>query len=100
MKKDKRADIEILVDITEKKKAEEALNQERLCMAGILSGSNVGTWTWNVQTGATVFNEHWAEIIGYTRAELFPVSIETWTKFAVKRGCSKIPSLIKNDISN
>jgi PAS domain S-box-containing protein len=40
--------------------------------------SRLGTWEWNVQTGETVFNEIWAQIIGYTLDELAPVSIKTW----------------------
>jgi diguanylate cyclase (GGDEF)-like protein/PAS domain S-box-containing protein len=48
----------------------------------ILEGTNSGTWEWNIQTGETIFNERWAEIIGYTLAELQPVSIETWSKYA------------------
>lgn len=43
-----------------------------------LDSMNVGTWEWNVQTGEVVFNERWAEIIGYSLADLAPVSIETW----------------------
>jgi PAS domain S-box-containing protein len=56
------------------------INRERL--ENILEGTNVGTWEWNVQTGETVFNERWAEIIGYKLDEISPVSIETWTSFA------------------
>lgn len=48
----------------------------------IIAGTQVGTWEWNVQTGETVFNEKWAQIIGYTCAELAPISINTWEKFA------------------
>jgi PAS domain S-box-containing protein len=48
----------------------------------ILECSNIGTWEWNVQTGETVFNETWAKIIGYTLAELAPVSIDTWQRLA------------------
>lgn len=48
----------------------------------ILEATRAGTWEWNVQTGATTFNERWAEIIGYTLEELAPVTIETWMKFA------------------
>ncbi|WP_190275803.1 PAS domain-containing hybrid sensor histidine kinase/response regulator [Thiorhodovibrio frisius] len=51
-------------------------------LAGILEGTRVGTWEWEVQTGEVIFNERWAEIIGYTLAELGPVSIETWMRFA------------------
>ncbi len=48
----------------------------------LIEGTNVGTWEWNVQTGHTVFNERWANIAGYTLAELEPISIETWMKLA------------------
>ena len=44
--------------------------------------THVGTWEWSVQTGKTLFNERWAEIIGYTLEELAPISIETWLNLA------------------
>lgn len=47
----------------------------------VLEGTSVGTWEWNVQTGETVFDERWAEIVGYTLEELAPTTIDTWTKF-------------------
>ncbi|MDX1634854.1 MAG: PAS domain-containing protein [Marinobacter sp.] len=48
----------------------------------VLEGTRIGTWEWNIQTGETVFNERWAEIVGYTLEELAPVSIETWLRLA------------------
>ena len=68
-------------DLTDRKRAEEALLRQKQRLDFILEGTNVGTWEWNVQTGETVFNERWAEIIGYTLAELEPISIDTWMKF-------------------
>ncbi len=70
-----------IYDQTMQKKAELELATERTRLAGILEGTHVGTWEWNVQTGETLFNERWAEMIGWTLDELSPVSIETWTKF-------------------
>ncbi|MCP4723597.1 MAG: response regulator [bacterium] len=72
----------VLSDITERKEAEEALSTEKRRLADILKGTNVGTWEWNVQTGETVFNERWAEIIGYTLEEISPTTIDTWMNFA------------------
>ncbi|MEI7673766.1 MAG: PAS domain S-box protein, partial [Deltaproteobacteria bacterium] len=60
----------------------DALSHERERLAAIINGTNIGTWEWNIQTGETIFNNRWAEIIGYTLDELAPVSIETWMKFA------------------
>ena len=54
------------------------LDDQRRRLAGIISGTSVGTWEWDVPTGEIVFNERWAEIIGYTLQELAPVSITTW----------------------
>jgi diguanylate cyclase (GGDEF)-like protein/PAS domain S-box-containing protein len=69
-------------DVTRRKQAEDLLALERQRLTNILEGTNVGTWEWNIQTGETVFNERWAEMLGYTLSELMPVSINTWTKYA------------------
>jgi len=72
----------IFNDITEQEQAKQGLAQERAHLAGVIQGAHVGTWEWNVQTGATVFNERWAEIVGYTLDELAPISIKTWETLA------------------
>lgn len=54
---------------------------DRLKLA--LQSSRLGLWDWNMVTGETVFNERWAEIIGYTLAELEPTTIETWMAHAI-----------------
>lgn len=51
-------------------------------LRSIIEGTNIGTWEWNVQTGETVFNDRWAEMVGYSLAELAPISIQTWMDLA------------------
>ncbi len=63
-------------------KMNEALVQERAKLSAIIAGTHAGTWEWNVQTGETTFNEHWAQLIGYQLSELEPTSIETWIRRA------------------
>jgi len=65
-------------DISENRLAEEALRAERNRIAGILEGTNAGTWDWNVQTGEVTFNQRWAEIMGRTLEELEPTDINVW----------------------
>ena len=69
------------IDISEQKQQEFELSEQRRRLDDILTGTNVGTWEWNVQTGAVVFNARWAEMIGYRLAELEPISIDTWMRF-------------------
>lgn len=47
-----------------------------------IEGTNAGIWEWNVQTGETLFNDRWAEIVGYSLEELGSVSIQTWLDLA------------------
>ncbi len=68
-------------NITDQKKAENELSKERQRLAGILRGTNAGTWEWNIQSDETTFNHRWADIIGYTLEEISPVSIKTWKEF-------------------
>jgi two-component system, sensor histidine kinase and response regulator len=65
------------VDITELKRATESaqaanalLSVEQARLQNILEGTNVGTWEWDITTGKTLYNERWAQIIGYTLEEL------------------------------
>ncbi len=48
-------------------------------LSEVIWATDTGTWEWNVQTGETVFNNRWAEIVGYTLDELAPISINTWS---------------------
>ncbi len=68
-------------DISERKQAQIQLANQKMRLDHILDGTNVGTWEWNVQTGETIFNRRWAEIIGYTLEEISPTSIQTWVDF-------------------
>jgi PAS domain S-box-containing protein len=84
----------IIHDITERKQAENALQQERQRLANIIEGTRAGTWEWNVQTGETIFNECWADIIGYTLNELGPVSIRTWIRLVHPQDVKKSRALL------
>lgn len=74
--------IGVILDISERKRVEAELAIEKQRLSDIIKGTNVGTWEWNIQTGETIFNEQWAEFIGYTLEEISPVSINTWIKYA------------------
>ena len=66
------------ITVHKERQAKLATVSQRL--SGILTGTNAGTWEWNVQTGAAVYNQRWAEIIGYTLEEISPTTIKTWLR--------------------
>ncbi len=65
-------------DISERKRIEQALEEERRRLAFILEGSGLGTWEWNVQTNENHYNETWAGMLGFSLQELSRATVETW----------------------
>lgn len=75
----------------------EKATQRRL--TGVLEGTRIGTWEWNIQTGETVFNERWAEICGYGLEELTPVSIQTWLSLVHPQDLEQSDRLLQQHFS-
>lgn len=58
---------------------EALLDHERQRLKEIIWSANVGTWEWNLQTGAMEFNERWAEIVGHSLSDLETFEPDPWT---------------------
>ncbi|MEE4251616.1 MAG: PAS domain S-box protein, partial [Alcanivoracaceae bacterium] len=69
-------------DVTREKEDAERVRDSERRLVSVIEGTHIGTWEWNVQTGETVFNQRWAEIVGYSLDELAPVTIQTWMELA------------------
>ncbi len=67
-------------DITARNQDKKNLLEMKERVQNIINGANVGTWEWHVETGKTIFNDKWADIIGYKLNELHPTNINTWKK--------------------
>ncbi len=52
-------------------------SEERLDL--VLKGADLGTWDWDIVTDRAIFNERWAEMLGYSLAELEPTA-STWQR--------------------
>lgn len=86
-------------DITSRKQHSKELEYQRLRLSNIIEGTHIGTWEWNVQTGEVIFNQRWAEMIGYSLDELAPASIETWLKFAHPNDLKQSEALLNDHFS-
>ena len=95
--------IETIADLTaqliHRLNAEFELKEQKKILSDIIYGTRAGTWEWNIQTGKTVFNERWAEIIGYSLEEISPTTIETWSKFSHSDELKKSGELLDKHFS-
>jgi PAS domain S-box-containing protein len=62
----------LLIDVTEVHDAAQRL-------AHVIEGSQAGTWEVDLTTGRNIVNERWAEMLGYSIAELGEVTTELWS---------------------
>lgn len=86
-------------DITQLRNAETALANERERLQAIIDGTHAGTWEWNLQTGAALFNERWAEIFGYRLAQLQPFTTRTWEQFVHPDDLKRANALLKRHLA-
>lgn len=70
-----------IIDITETEIAQRKLRESEERFELAIAGTNAGTWDWNIETREMIYNEQWANIIGYTLEELQPTNVNTWAKF-------------------
>jgi PAS domain S-box-containing protein len=57
-------------DVTEKLQHRQELEMERQRFEMALMGGDLGLWDWNMETDEVVYNERWAEMLGYSLEEV------------------------------
>jgi PAS domain S-box-containing protein len=65
-------------DVTSYVETEDALREERQRLQWVLEATRPGIWETNIETWAMTINDRWAEMLGYTVAELQPTTFDTW----------------------
>jgi PAS domain S-box-containing protein len=70
----------VFQDQDEQRGMEMRLRREQEQLRSVLAATRVGTWEWNVVSGAARFDEYYVRMLGYTVAELEPHSFETWIR--------------------
>lgn len=58
------------------------MRQRRENLDLAITGTGAGLWDWNLETNTIEINNRWADIIGYKKAELVPLTIEAWEKLS------------------
>ena len=67
-------------DVTSYIEVQEALREERQRLAWVLEATRPGVWETDLELGTLKINARWAEMLGYSQAELEPVSFGAWER--------------------
>lgn len=65
----------------------------------IIEGTRAGTWEWNVLTGEYRCNQRWAEILGYSLAELEPLSREVYRSLMHPEDAPRVNDALERHLS-
>ncbi len=66
-------------DVSERHRTRKALIESEQRLEAVLAGADLGTWDWDVPSGRVVFNERWAQMLGYRLEEIEP-HVRAWEK--------------------
>lgn len=72
----------MLAILHRQKMSQWALEDARNNLDVIVEGTGVGTWILWPKTGRLDINENWARMLGYTRSELEPITVQTWERLS------------------
>jgi len=73
----------------------QAMAEQHRRLEMIIEGTAVGTWEWNIQAGQMRVNERWAQIVGYSREELAPITPETFFRLVHPEDLALSDALLK-----
>jgi PAS domain S-box len=79
----------IVHDMTKRRDIESILAKTKEVMQLALEGANLGTWDWNLKTNEVMYDERWAEMIGYDQSDI-EGNIESWRKLTCPDDLEKV----------
>ncbi len=88
----------VMVDITERVKLANRVEENLQKLTNIIEGTNLGTWEWDIKTGELIVNEQWARMLGYGLKELQDINMESWNSFLHPQDAVRSNKLMKKHL--
>jgi len=86
-------------DVTERNQMETALRESKEHLDLAIKGAGLGTWDRDVVTGRVVHNEQWAEMLGYTLAEI-ESNVSSWVQLLHPDDAPKVMAAVQDALDN
>ena len=77
---------------------EKALQDKTREMELVITGAQIGTWMWDVQTGAIAINDKWANMLGYEKSEM-TLHVSTWRELLHPEDIERVESTLADHLS-
>lgn len=91
--------VAIRTDITQRKKIEEANQQNIKQLELVVNNTGVGFWDWNIISGHVDCNQRWFELTGYSKTDFSPFTVEKWSELLHPDDMPKAMSIINQHFS-
>ncbi len=87
-----------LIEISDRKQAEEELRQSEERFQLALEGSDLGLWDWHCPSGNTYFSSEWKRMLGYENTEIED-SFQAWEKLVHPEDLPNTLERVNNHLS-
>lgn len=85
-------------DVSKQKENEKELLAQRLRLENIIEGTEAGTWEWDINSDKIFVNDRWANMLGYSSAELSVLDINRWHQLIHPLDLVQFKRIIKSHI--
>jgi PAS domain S-box-containing protein len=79
--------------------AQQALERERLRLANVLEGADVGTWELSLADGRLYIDERWAAMLGLRHQALLPADEDTWRRLTHPEDAARALALLQRHVA-
>ncbi|MCB6177622.1 EAL domain-containing protein [Rhodobacter sp. Har01] len=69
------------------------LQETARSLSEVIAGGELGTWRLDLRTGLNEINDRWAELIGYKREELEPVTVSLWRSLVHPEDIARVEAI-------